>query len=462
MKVTEHKGGQLGRAVLASLIEDTAVLGAVAGQWDGKLMGDATSNRIAGWCVDHLRKYGKAPGPGGIREYAFTFAEGGGNKDDLSMIDKLLSDLSSELGRNGHSPNSEFRKEQAAKHITLARYRDLHDRMGPALEHNDQEALDKAFQEFRRVEIGAVAGIHPTAPGVDLSGVIGGRKSRCIVNYEGAAGEFFAHMLERDAFIAFVGVEKGYKSFWQLDVAWRAYRSGLKVVWVIVGDMSQDQVMRRVVARAANRPVMATTHSRRPREIEPGGTGVEFKDRSFPEPMTEDEAKTALEKAAGRNDPDNLWLTVHPRGSLSASGLASMVKEKMREGWGPPDVIVCDYSDNLAPENSKVSEKRHQIDDTWGTLSGLRQELHCLLVTGTQATRVKKERKHLTRDDVSESKTKTAHVTGMVGITQGPNSGPGVLGLNWIAARDLDFEEEKVCYCASHLDVANPCVRSTF
>ena len=45
-----------------------------------------------------------------------------------------------------------------------------------------------------------------------------------------------------------------------------------------------------------------------------------------------------------------------------------------------PDVIIVDYADILAPEDTRQSEKRHQVDETWKALRRLSQEWHALVI----------------------------------------------------------------------------------
>lgn len=460
MKVTEYKNGGTARAVLTGMIVDPAVLGAVSQVWDGSNFGDRWSDIVGSWAVKHWRKYGKAP-QRAIENYFDKFCESGRDQDTVDIIEKYLRALSQEYERNGHGPAPEYLKDLAAKHFDIVRYRKLKDELEGGLVTNDLESLDKAYSEFRKVEIGVQAGTHPTGPDTDLTGVIGDREDRSIVKFPDAAGAFFSLMLERDAFIAYMGMEKGKKSFNLLDLAWRAYLQDRRVAWFVVGDMSEAQVKRRLVSRAAGRPVMSDTKVRKPVSIEEGGKDVTFETKSYSGSMTEEETRRALAKHAAKHDPENLWLSVYPRGAITSSGILSLLRERAKDGW-LVDICIVDFSDNLGPENTKL-EKRHQIDETWGILSAIRQELHCLLVTATQCRREAYGTRTLQRKDVPESKFKLAHVTGMVGINHTDHlDNLGVLALNWVAGRDLDFSEEKLCYIATCLPIANTCVVSTF
>ena len=56
-----------------------------------------------------------------------------------------------------------------------------------------------------------------------------------------------------------VDLEKRGKTFWLIDMAWRGMLQRKKVAFFATGDMSQRQMMRRFIARAAKRPFKADT-----------------------------------------------------------------------------------------------------------------------------------------------------------------------------------------------------------
>jgi hypothetical protein len=84
--------------VLTGLIVSTKVLAAVVARWpDGEgLFADKCSNVVAGWCVRHYRKYGKAPGAA-IEGVFQRWADKASRDPDLvDLIGKFLGGLSGE------------------------------------------------------------------------------------------------------------------------------------------------------------------------------------------------------------------------------------------------------------------------------------------------------------------------------------------------------------------------------
>lgn len=62
MKVEKDRNGRNERMIVTGLITNRAVLGAVAALWDGKLFQSRWANEVAGWCVEHYRRFRKPPG----------------------------------------------------------------------------------------------------------------------------------------------------------------------------------------------------------------------------------------------------------------------------------------------------------------------------------------------------------------------------------------------------------------
>ena len=107
-----------------------------------------------------------------------------------------------------------------------------------------------------------------------------------------------------------------------------------------------------------------------------------------------------------------------------------------------PDVIVIDYADNLAPENTR-EEYRHQQNRTWKMLRGLSPERHCLVVTATQANTASYDQTTLTMKNFTEDKRKYAHVTGMFGLNQSTEEKrAGLMRLNSLVMREDEFYAE--------------------
>ncbi|MDR2170549.1 MAG: hypothetical protein LBP59_10440 [Planctomycetaceae bacterium] len=246
-----------------------------------------------------------------------------------------------------------------------------------------------------------------------------------------------------------------HNTFMLLDVAWRAVLQRRRVAFFEIGDMSQNQIMLRLMQRVTKRP------RRRGYYSFPTCLEVDRKRNVITDPVQEyfefgldvEDALSACNELA--IDRGLLRLSVHANSTVSVLTLESVLDSWERVGW-TPDVIVIDYADLLIPVDSRL-EKRHQVDETWRRLRGLSQVRHCLIITATQADAASYKTKVLDKSNFSESKTKLAHATGIIGINATPQErDQSVRRLNWIVRREGSYNELDMLYIAGSLAVACP------
>ncbi len=108
-----------------------------------------------------------------------------------------------------------------------------------------------------------------------------------------------------------------------------------------------------------------------------------------------------------------------------------------------PDVIVIDYADILSPE-SKYSEGRERIDETWKALKNLAATRHCLVVTASQSNRATLNSKNVRAIDTAEDIRKIAHVDAMYTLNQtSDEKREGVIRVGCATHRWQEFNEVK-------------------
>lgn len=257
-----------------------------------------------------------------------------------------------------------------------------------------------------------------------------------------------------------------HNSWLLLDMAWRAMEQRRKVAFFSVGDLSQNQMMRRFHKRAARMPFSPKV-VQFPIKIEheagERSAVVEFEERKFKESLSwQDGYKACLKVLKKVKTKETLLrLSTHPADSLSVNGIAAILKTWERGGW-VPDVIVIDYADILAPPPGNL-QSQDAINKTWMKLRALSQARHCLVVTATQANAASYKAETLDQSHFSDLKKKMAHVTGMIGINATRDEKEsGLSRLNWIVLRESEFNVSRCVHVAGCLDIGNPAVRSTF
>jgi hypothetical protein len=453
------------RKILMGMIVDATVLSRLASRWDGSLFREDWANLIAGWCIGFYQKYNKAP-ENHIEGLFHQWADDNPDTAGIELIGKFLGQLSNEYAQLKKTINASYILDVAAEHFNKVRVEKLIEGMQGEL---DGGKLDKAFalaSKFNRLDISTKAQVDLLEDPDVIRGAFSERNDS-LVEYKGALGNFFGSAFERDSFIAFMGPEKRGKTWWLIDVAWRAMLQGRRVAFFEVGDMSQKQIVRRFMVRASGRPlkpkvIQVPTAIEHP-DSENQIPHIDFEERVFKRKLNAKDAWKACLKTIRKQNSEHalLKLWCYPNSTLSMSALGSELQILERQGWSP-DLIVIDYADILAPPPG-YTESRDQINANWKAMRALSQSLHCCLVTATQSNAASYYADTVDRSNFSDDKRKFAHVTGMIGINQSPTEKEkGVMRLNWLVLRESEFDETKCCYVAGCLALANPAMRSTF
>ena len=466
MKVEEHAGSNA-NAVLAEMIGSTAFLGRVAAEWDGRAFPSRWQNLIGGWCVEHYRRHGKAPRKA-IRSWFNRHAESADDRE-AAALSGFLEDLS-----RGREQGGKLSPDVAADLLAAEWTRTRIDRLIEELEAEKQLAPQKAVERiraFREVQLGPDGWTDVLLDRPALAGVFCRERLEPLVTYPGALGRFFGDQLARNCFVAFMGPEGSTKSFFLLDVAWRAMRQRRRVAYFDVGDMTADQVDERFAVRAARHPLRSPTGKwpctvERPssfriqadKDAEPD---VQYEPLTFAGPLTEKRAWRAFERVqASLNSGESFWRRAcHPSGTVSVAHLAARLQTWAADGWHA-DCVVIDYADLLLPLDRKP-DVLEQTNQTWQALRRLSQEFHCLVVTATQSNRESYRAKVVKKEHTGGDKRKNAHVSGMFGIsaTEG-ESNKQICRLTWPKRRTGKIS--RTVHVVGCLDTAEVAVLSAF
>lgn len=461
LKVETRSGGE--RMVVVGMMTSRSVLGPIVARWEPGLFASRYASLIAGWCVDHYKRYHRAPGRD-IVGYFDEWAATSKDRDTIEAVESLLASFSEEYEKLKKTVSPDYVVDRAAKIFNINKLADLKNTIEADLENGDGDKAEERVTKFRRVELGLGSGIEVLTDEEAMTSAFEARDGD-LIEYPDALGNFFRGSLGRDCFVSGMGKEKIGKSFWLLDMCYRAVEQGRRVAYFETGDMSQPQVLRRLAARAANRPLDACRYEW-PEYLESPGNdpmpNLRCEWRQTDYPLSAQEASKALRDLGG-DDPDRLKLSCHPNSSINVGGIDTILEGWERDGWAA-DVVIVDYADILAaPDGTGRSDTRDQINATWKALRAMSQRRHCLVATVTQTDADSYTARLLSRENFSEDKRKFSHVTGMFGINQLPSEKEkGLYRLNWIALRELEFSEKKVVWTAGCLGVSNPAVLSTF
>ena len=456
MKVKRYEGTDA-RRVLAAMATDRTVCGRIAAKWppEGLFAGRA-ENLVAGWCVRHVRRYGEPVGRNIETVFQDWSGRADGDEDATRAVERLLLHLSAEHERNGDGRSSEYVLDLAGVLFDKVRMRRVLRAVDADLDANAVAEARDRMTGFARVELGVGAVFRPGEDLEQWRDALDPERTAALITYPGALGKFLDKALARDAFIGITGAMGSGKSWWLLDIGYTAARQRRRVAFFEVGDMSRRQVQRRMGQRAL----------RRPRRDRTCLVPVDFADKDDPvreslplKGITPGECMAAWRRL--QRGKDLFRLSCHPNTSIDILGIDAVLREWADGGW-VADAVIIDYADILAPPPGQ-HDLRDQINETWRRMRRMSQELHCLVVTATQADAKSYDKRLISRSNFSDDRRKNDHVTDMLGLNvTDAEKELGVLRLNWIKRRDEEFSERRQLWVANCLAVGRPAVLSSF
>lgn len=459
MKV-ERRNSQDERRIVSALIVDPVSLGRISDIWDKPLFRSKWSNLVGQWCVDYWRQYGKPP----MRQIESLFehwANKTREKETVEIVERFLTSLSDDYKKLKKEVNSDYVIDCAGRHFQQVKLERLKDEIEAHLAAGDVDKAQIAVDKHGKLEMGVGEAIDVLRNAAAIEDAFA-NKAESLVRYPEPLDAFFGENLARESLVAFEAVEKAGKTWALLDLAWRAMLQRRRVAFFEVGDMTQRQIMRRFMVRAAKQPI----YPRKilwPTSVTKDGQ-VEHEVKDFTKPLDWRKAQEACAKIVSsklRSDDAFLRLSCHPNSTITVKGIENQLDRWEREGW-LADIVIIDYADILAPPPGYV-DSREAVNATWKQLSALRQKRHCLVVTATQAKATAYKAKILTKEHFSEDKRKHAHVTGMVGLSATDEEREnGIVRWNWIAARESEYSERRCAVVATCLPLAQPSVRAAF
>lgn len=457
MKSIRYEGSEV-RRVLSAMATDATVLSRVAARWTSEgLFAEPYANLVGGWCVKHLQRYGEPPN-GRLRDLVDRWAAKGDRPDEtVRMVERFLEAASDEHSR-GDPINVEYALDEAQRHFDRVQVRRAVEEAEEELEAGKVDEARRRLTSLTPMELGTGTLVRASTDYEPWAEAWDEDRMRPLIEYPDEAEKFFRGCFRRGNLLSFMAPDKSFKSFWLLDLAFRAVKARCRTAFFDVGDNDRQECLLRLGCRVLRRPKDGgiVTWPLRVGRGEDGKVKIKTESRSL-KGVTPGEAFKALARLCrGR---DMLRMSCHPNSSISADGIGGMLRDWAREGW-VADAVAIDYADILAPPTG-YRETLDQIDATWRCLRRLSQELHCLVVTASQSSALayKDGNVLMAKKHFSGRKTKLAHVNGMIGLYVGPEDRErGISRLNWVVRRDTRYNERHQMIAAGCLDCGCPLV----
>lgn len=465
MKVKRVESKEL-RSILIGMVTNDQVLGRIASKYDDEMFPSPWANLLGRWCVDHYNKYRKAPGKA-VEQCFEKWAKRADDKSTVELVDRFIRSLSRQYDEESHETNVEFVVDTAASYFTQTKLKQLIEKAQDKLDQGRPDEANELVTSFRKIEMGVEGTSNPYQE-MDVHKRTFEKQLDPVITYDlnEPIGKFYGNRLARDSFILFQGPEKGKKSFWMQDIVHRGIKNRRKVFYIQVGDMSEDQITRRIEARLVGRPHLdeceedgAWYYPTSIKRRKVGPPRVKRKRKICKDEMTLGEIKRAQEEfnetflRSRRTD----FLKMHCVATISMQEIAAMIEEWRIDSW-IPDIVVLDYID-LVDAPTRIKEPRDQLNYNCRQCRVISQKYHLLFVSGTQANAQAWRKETQDRSSFSNDKRKMAHVNGMIGLNQNSEEleQNELMKLNWIVCRG---RKPRPVWCAGSLALANPCVLS--
>lgn len=441
------------------MITDNTVCSRIGSKWSPEgLFASPPENLLATWCISYQSKYSKAPG----REIEVIFEAWASKKEEIEkniveFMEKMLHYMSGEY-ENQSPVSSEYILDLAGKLFNRVRMQRVVESVESDLSINDVEKAQNKIRDLVKVDLGVGSIFKPGEDFELWQEALEGNQVETLVHYPKALGKFLEGDFCRECLVAWIGATGSGKSWWLLDLGYRAVRQRRRVAFFEVGDMSRNQFLRRMGQRVL----------RRPKNSEIVAYPVEFTKKEDPpkidqrklEGITPQECLDAWRKVQWRRDL--FRLSCHSNRSVDVKGIESQLFDWSREGW-VADIVIIDYADILAPMSTGTKDLRDQINETWMYLRRISQDFHCLVVTATQGDAGSYDCRLITRSNFTNDRRKIDHVTGKIGINSiSSEKEKGITRLNWLKRRDFGFSEMRQIYVAGCLAIGCPVIESCY
>lgn len=465
--------------------------------------------RIIDWCIKYHNKYDKALNKN--IESVFNKQKAKLQEAVVEGIEDILVSLSDEY--DDGVLNVEFLMEETEEYFNSYALQAISDGITDLLEQKDITAAENLVANYKAVKRPITGWVDPYTKEAVLKSF--SEKEEQLFKLPGALGKMMNHQLTRESLIAFLAPEKRGKSFWLMEMAFRAAKSNRKVAILQVGDMTERQMLNRMSVYTAGKsnkvkycgerliPVMDCMKNQlgtcKFKKREHGffeGSQKELEELDYDAFMqyVEDNPdhepckrcfkknvykftgsiwyqlkekvkplswKEAFKITQKNRFIKNIRLATFPNDTVSVSMIDKELQKLIERHKFIPDVVIIDYADLLIAEKQK--DFRHQQNEIWKGLSRIRQEYKCCLITATQSNAQGHVVKNLDLTNYSEDKRKFAHVTAMYALNQTYNERrKGIIRIGELIVREDEYDSERQCCILQCLQRGKPYICSYF
>jgi len=494
------------KRIVTGGIISTEFLAGVRSIYQPDLMAIPFAKTVMQWCLDYHEQYDKAPGRD-IQGVFESHSRNGLDPTQAEMISDFLAHISDEFE---HAPqfNSAYLLDQTEKRFKSRSLQLLSDDISAVLAQGNPAEAETLLTDYKRVELPTSAGVEPLTDAALIQKAFESVEGDILFKFPGALGKLLGPIVREDL-IGILGIEKIGKTWILLEFVMRAVNAKCNVALFGAGDMMEEQYVRRIHTYNSKRshkhhgamlsPIIDClrnqddTCNKRERTGEGSiletvlvqGKPPEQRKRQFNdafdhrvctycmkeaptdffggvwaerivvEELTADHAIATGVKTAERSRK-RLKMSCHPTGTLTIREADAILDRWEQEDGFVPDIILYDYFDIMAPENTKTLEERHKQNDTWKAARAQAQRRHAAVVSVTQANSAGYGQRSLNAKNFSEDKRKFSHCTKFLFLhQQDAEKREGVMRISTAFVRDDAFSDKQVTVL-QNLNIGRP------
>ena len=392
------------------------------------------SNIIGSWCLRHFEQFHEAPGAAVITSIYSEWARSA-DEATKSLVGAFLGSL------RPLSLNDDYCVDLIERIATRNAAKQLCDRVTAALSNGKLQAATDAIAQFKAPTLAQACDyIEPFSDLTSVSEAFNKTKYESIIKFRAGSAmqRWIGPTLHRDALVTLVGPDKSGKSSHLAAFCQMAVVQGLRTAFFNLGDLSQEQCLKRWSTAFVNRPgfpgefKIPTAVKYVDKELE-----VTFDTRFATHGYTEDEARSAWTSVAERGEANRLRVITKPARSLSVEEIDNKLDAWAQKGW-LPDVVGIDYAGLLHRKNGV--ETHEAIDHNWAQLRAISSKYKILVLTAEQVKASGYTKQWLGKEDFAGSKGINAHCNAIIGINMSElERAQQVARFNYIALREADY-----------------------
>jgi hypothetical protein len=459
-------------------------------------------SKVVKWCQDYYEKHKEAPGVH-IQDI-FDVEKEKLDPAEQQAIEAILAKLSERYEFS--DINEEYFKEEALPFIDARELKYASSRANSLLELGRLGEAKEVYKSYKEISIQTSGWEDPFSPDVIRNHFADLQSKRNILfQLPGAIGSFIGPF-ERNWLVGILAPAKRGKTFWAIEIVLQAIFARRKAVLISL-EMNSQRIRKRIYNRLTvmsnetkdyifpvfdcikNQENTCNKSNRKNgiRLLDPEGKKPTYDPASPYRPCVECRGnqdfapstwfttnkieRMRIKKAVklleaqslqlGYNDSlgSNLRVLSYPAFSANLKRVRSDIQTLEEDGF-IPDVIAIDYPDILAPEDTRVTG-RDRIDQTWKTLKGMTDEMHCNIFAPSQANRGSFDKKNVTQTDAAEDIRKIANADLFLAINQTPQEKKAsITRISKIASRDEAFDQFASVIVLQQLALGQVCLDS--